>query len=303
VRCLQRIGRRGLATACIEGMMAAAAPHVAVMDADLQHDESVLPRMLAEAESGAEVVVATRYAQGGGTGDWDASRERLSRLATRIGRAVVRTPTTDPMSGFFLLKRTVIEETARGLSGIGFKILLDVLATARRPLRLAEVPYTFRNRLHGDSKLDENVLWEYGMLLADKTVGRYVPVRFLTFSIIGGLGVFVHMAVLALLAWLSPLDFARAQVSATVVAMVFNFGLNNVLTYRDRRLRGVDWFKGLLIFMLACSIGAVANVGVANYVFRENDQRWALAALAGVMISATWNYTVTRLYAWNKIGR
>jgi len=302
VRCLQRLGRRGLSSACIEGMMAAAAPYVAVMDADLQHDESILPRMLAAAEGGAEVVVASRYMSGGGTGDWDESRRQMSRLATRIGHAVVKTRTTDPMSGFFLLDRRVIESTARGLSGIGFKILLDVLATARRPLRVAEVPYTFRNRLHGESKLDENVLWEYGMLLADKTVGRYVPVRFLSFSIIGGLGVIVHMVVLSMLLWLTTIGFQSAQIASTVVAMVFNFGLNNVLTYRDRRLRGFAWLRGLVIFMLACSIGAVANVGVANALFAE-QRGWVLAAFAGVMISAVWNYAVTRLYTWNKRGK
>ena len=299
IRCLQRLGRRGLATACIEGMLASAAPYVAVMDADLQHDETILPRMLAAAEAGAEVVVASRYVAGGGTGDWAESRLRMSRLATRIARRIVKTETTDPMSGFFLVRRSLLEETARGLSGIGFKILLDILATARRPVRLAEVPYTFRNRLHGESKLDETVLWQYGMLLADKSIGRYIPVRFLSFSLIGGMGVIVHMSVVGLLTWLTSLPFQTAQVIATLIAMVFNFDLNNLLTYRDRRLRGLDWVKGLIAFMLACSIGAVANIGIADFVF-EARHEWALAALAGVLVGATWNYTVTRLYTWKR---
>lgn len=297
VRCLQRIGRRGLSTACIEGMMASAAPFVAVMDADLQHDESVLPRMLAAAREGAEVVVATRYADGGGTGDWARSRRRMSRLATRLADTVLRNPTTDPMSGFFLLRREVIDETVRDLSGLGFKLLLDVLATARRPLRIAEVPYTFRPRLNGESKLDETVLWEYGMLLADKAVGRYVPVRFLSFAIVGGLGVMVHMAVLSALLGGTHLGFEPAQASAALVAMVGNFSLNNVLTYRDRRLRGRRWLTGLAAFMLACSLGLVANVGVADFLFQSHRQ-WVLAGLAGGLISLTWNYTVTQMYTW-----
>jgi len=188
VRCLQRIGRRGLASACIEGMLATAAPTIVVMDADLQHDETVLPKMLAEIEQGgADLVVGTRYAAGGSTGDWNGSRRAMSHLATVTSRAILRQPVSDPMSGFFMLQRKVLDATVHDLSGLGFKILLDILATATQPLRVAEVPYRFRERFAGESKLDELVIWEYGMLLADKTIGRFVPVRFLTFSIIGGL--------------------------------------------------------------------------------------------------------------------
>jgi dolichol-phosphate mannosyltransferase len=303
VRCVQRIGRRGLSSACIEGMLASAAPYIAVMDADLQHDESVLPRMLDVLRSDrADVVVGTRYSGGGSTGDWDEQRAGMSRLATRVGQWVLKQDVSDPMSGFFMLRREVLDATVRRLSGIGFKILLDVLASAPPGLRVAEVPYTFRNRLAGESKLDELVVWEYGMLLADKTVGRYVPVRFLSFAIVGGLGVFVHMAALTLLLKGIGLGFTVAQSIATASAMVFNFALNNVLTYRDRRLGGWAWWRGLASFMLACSVGALANVGIATYLF-ESATTWFLAALAGVLVGAVWNYGVTQLYTWGKRGR
>lgn len=298
VRCLQRIGRRGLSTACIEGMLATSAPIIAVMDADLQHDETVLPKMLAEIElSGADVVIGTRYAPGGGTGDWNESRRAMSRLATVTSRAILRQPVSDPMSGFFMLQRKVLDSTVRGLSGLGFKILLDILATAKqKSMRITEVPYRFRDRFAGESKLDEMVIWEYGMLLADKTIGRFVPVRFLVFSIIGGLGVFVHMAVLTVVLKGLESGFTKAQYVATGTAMIFNFALNNVLTYRDRRLKGWAWFKGLFSFMIACSIGAFANVGIATYLF-ENRTQWMLAALAGVLVGAVWNYAVTQIYS------
>ena len=179
--------------------MASSAPAIAVMDADMQHDETVLPRMLAEIEQGgADVVVGTRYAAGGSTGDLNESRKAMSQLATVASRAILRQPVSDPMSGFFMLRRNVLDSTVRDLSGLGFKILLDILATAGQPLRIAEVPYRFRDRFAGESKLDELVVWEYGMLLADKTIGRLVPVRFLAFSIVGGIGILVHMAVLTL---------------------------------------------------------------------------------------------------------
>jgi dolichol-phosphate mannosyltransferase len=303
VRCVQRVGRRGLSSACIEGMLASAAPYIAVMDADLQHDETVLPAMLEQLRRGnADLVVGTRYAQGGSTGDWDRQREGMSRFATRLARHVIRQDVSDPMSGYFMLRREVLESTVRRLSAVGFKILLDILASAPATLRVAEVPFTFRSRFAGDSKLDELVIWEYGMLLADKTIGRYVPVRFLTFAAVGGLGVFVHMAVLTALLKGLGLDFGLAQSVATGLAMVFNFTLNNVLTYRDRRLHGRAWWRGLASFMLACSVGALANVGIATYLF-ESQTTWFLAALAGVLVGAVWNYAVTQLYTWGRGAR
>jgi dolichol-phosphate mannosyltransferase len=304
VRCLQRIGRRGLSSACIEGMLAASAPIIAVMDADLQHDEAVLPKMLQEIEQhGADVAIATRYALGGSAGSWNESRKAMSRLATAASRAILTQPVSDPMSGFFMMRREVLETTSRKLSGLGFKILLDILATAKdKSIRIAEVPYRFRDRFAGESKLDEMVIWEYGMLLADKTIGRFVPVRFLTFSLIGGLGVVVHMAVLTLVLKGLAFEFTMAQSVATATAMIFNFALNNVLTYRDRRLRGWEWLKGLVTFMAACSVGAVANVGIATYLYGNRTQ-WVFAALAGVLVGAVWNYAVTQLYTWGKAGR
>ena len=303
VRCLQRIGRRGLSTACIEGMLTTSAPVIAVMDADLQHDERVLPSMLELIEqTDAEVVVATRYGVDGSTGAWDARRLRMSRLAGAASRLVLKQDVSDPMSGYFMIRRDVLESTVRSLSGIGFKILLDILASSRRPLRVREVPYTFRDRFAGESKLDEMVIWEYGMLLADKTVGRYIPVRFLTFALVGAIGVVVHMAVLTLLLKGLRQEFELAQAGATITAMVFNFAVNNTLTYRDRRLRGWAWARGLASFMLACSVGALANVGIATYLF-SNRTQWALAALAGVLVGAVWNYAITQIYTWGKKAR
>jgi dolichol-phosphate mannosyltransferase len=301
VRCLHRIGRRGLSSACIEGMLATSAPIMAVMDADLQHDETVLPMMLAKIEhDGADIVIGTRYASGGSTGDWNESRKAMSKLATVASRAILRQPVSDPMSGFFMLKRNLMDLTARGLSGLGFKILLDILATSKhKAMHIAEVPFRFRDRFAGESKLDEMVIWEYGLLLADKTIGRFVPVRFLSFAIIGGLGVFVHMAILALVLKGLESNFATAQSAATGITMIFNFAVNNILTYRDRQLKGWAWFKGLFIFMIACSIGALANVGIATYLF-EGRTQWMLAALAGVLVGAVWNYALTKIYTWGK---
>lgn len=300
VRCLQRIGRRGLSTAVIEGMLAASAAIIAVMDADLQHDESILPRMIEEIEKNdVDVVVATRYDAGGSTGGWDESRKAISRFATLASRVILRHHVSDPMSGFFMIKRQTLDTVVHNLSGLGFKILLDILVTGKNHLRVSEVPYRFRDRYAGESKLDEMAAWEYGMLLADKTVGRFIPVRFLAFSIIGGLGVFVHMGMLTLMLKVLGLSFMTAQSAATGIAMIFNFALNNILTYRDRRLIGWAWFRGLISFMLTCSVGALANIGIATFLF-SNRTQWIIAAIAGILVGVVWNYAITRLYTWRK---
>jgi dolichol-phosphate mannosyltransferase len=299
VRCLQRVGRRGLSSACVEGMLASSAPYVAVMDADLQHDESLLPDMLRALRAGdVDVVVGSRYVEGGGVGNWDASRLRKSRFATRLARFAVKVPLSDPMSGFFALRSGVLHDTVRNLSAIGFKILLDILASSPDRLRVRELPYQFRERIAGESKLDSKVAWDYLMLILDKTLGRFIPVRFVVFMMVGGLGVFVHLAVLtAMFKWAGS-SFLSGQSVATLVAMTFNFIVNNLFTYRDRRLSGWGWLWGWVTFVLACSIGALANVGIATYLFQEEKAFWVLSAIAGIVVGAVWNYAVTSIYTW-----
>jgi dolichol-phosphate mannosyltransferase len=298
VRCIQRIGRRGLSSACIEGLLASSAPYQAVMDADLQHDETLLPAMLDTLERGeADIVIGSRYVEGGGLGDWHQSRARISRFATWISRLVLHAELSDPMSGFFMLRREAFAGRVRSLSGIGFKILLDLFASSKEPLRFRELPYEFRNRVAGESKLDSQAAWQYLMLVLDKLVGGIVPVRFVAFALVGGLGVGVHFAVLATLYKGIGVDFTTAQASATLVAMTSNFALNNILTYRDMRLRGWRWLRGWFTFTLACGVGAIANVGVAAYLFKSHTI-WVIAALAGILVGVVWNYAVTALYTW-----
>jgi dolichol-phosphate mannosyltransferase len=270
------------------------------MDADLQHDETILPVMIEEIEKrDVDVVVATRYDAGGSTGGWDESRKAISRFATMASRTILRHHVSDPMSGFFMINRQTLDTVVHNLSGLGFKILLDILVTGKNHLRVSEVPYHFRDRYAGESKFDKMAVWEYGMLLADKMVGRFVPVRFLAFSIVGGLGVFVHMGVLTLMLKVLGLSFITSQSAATGTAMIFNFVLNNILTYRDRRLTGWAWFMGLISFMLTCSVGALANIGIATFLFANRTQ-WIIAAIAGILVGVVWNYAITQLYTWRK---
>lgn len=297
VRCIHRIGRRGLASAVVEGILCTSAPFVAVMDADLQHDERLLAPMLAALDRGdADLVVGTRFAEGGSVGDWDPRRLRASRLAAWLSRLVLGNALTDPMSGYFMLRREGFDAALRRVSGGGYKILLDLVASSPRTLRVVELPYRFRERRAGESKLDALVVWEYGMLLAGKLLGGRVPVRFLSFALVGASGVAVHFAVLRVLLGYG-LTFPVSQSAATLAAMTTNFALNNTLTYRDRRLRGAALARGLLAFYLVCSLGALANVGVASVLFAQNGVWW-LAGAAGVLVGAIWNYWMSSLLAW-----
>ena len=199
-----------------------------------------------------------------------------------------------------MLKRDAFDAAVRRLSSTGYKILLDILVSAPRPLAVVEVPYVFRSRQHGESKLDSAVTLEFLMLLLDKTVGRFVPGRFVMFALVGGVGVFVHMLVLAALNQGLELAFMESQLAATVAAMTFNFFANNVLTYRDKRLKGLwQLTRGLLTFYAVCGIGALSNVGIATVLFRE-AYSWWLAGLAGILVGAVWNYAASSMVTWRK---
>jgi dolichol-phosphate mannosyltransferase len=300
IRCVQRIGRRGLSTACIEGVLASAAPFVAVTDADLQHDEALLPAMLTALKTEPyDLVIGSRYVGGGSTFDWNKRRAQISDLATRLSRLICKADIADPMSGFFMMRRSVFEGAMRRLSGQGFKILLDLLASSPKPIPFKELRYDFRPRQHGESKLDSMVAWEFGMLIADKLIGHLVPVRFALFAFIGCFGLAIQLAVLWLALTTTNWDFAIAQSVAVIVAIGSNFLLNNFFTYRDRRLQRWRLWRGLVTFYVICSIGAVANVDVAAYVFHQRPVWW-LAGVAGALVGSVWNYAVSAIFTWKR---
>jgi dolichol-phosphate mannosyltransferase len=303
VRVLHRINRRGLASACLEGMLASSAPYLAVMDADLQHDEAVLPLMLERLKAkNLDVVVGSRNVAGGSMGEFAQSRIRLSMLGRRFSQSVCRCEINDPMSGFFVLSRPFLMEVVHGVSGIGFKILVDLLASCHRPVRLEEMPYRFRNRQHGESKLDILVGVEYLQLLLDKFIGDYVSPSFVLFGLVGASGVVLYLALLWIqLSWMG-VSFREAQVVATLATMTTNFLLNNAITYRDRRLRGWNILRGLILFYVACSFGVLINLETAEFA-RGAGFPWYAAGLFGLVLSSVWNYGVTRIFTWRAIRK
>ncbi|MBI5282591.1 MAG: glycosyltransferase family 2 protein [Candidatus Solibacter usitatus] len=298
VRIVHRVHRRGLASAAVEGMMATNAPFLAVIDGDLQHDETLLPEMLRLLRAGGlDLVVGSRHLDGGSMGEFSATRVALSQLGRRLSALVCRAHLSDPMSGFFMLTRSYLNEVVRSLSLVGFKILLDLVAAASRPVVIREIGYTFRNRQRGESKLDLLVGLEYLELLLDKLFGEWVPVRYMLFGLVGAVGVVAQLLLVVLLMSAARLPFGPAQLYSSILVIALNYTLNNQMTFRARRLHGWRWLSGLVLFLAACSVGLFSNV-IAAGALRQLGLQLPLASLAGIVIGSIWNYGVSSILVW-----
>lgn len=297
VRCLRRIGRRGLAGACIEGMLSSSADFVAVMDADLQHDETILPEMVKKLQSGNyDLIAATRYVEGGSAASFSSARSTISKTATKMAQDALGTSLSDPMSGFFMLRRDTFDEIAPRLSPIGFKILLDI-ATAGKDLRVAEVAYSFRERFDGTSKFNVQIGLEFLGLIISKLSRGLLDPRFIFFAIVGAIGIIVNLAVLNIAIFALHDTFPLAKSIATFFSMISNFLLNNSLTYRDKRLRGIHMLTGFVGFCIIGTIGAITDIGLASSLYADH-QVWWMAGLAGAVMSVLWNYAMSSMFIW-----
>lgn len=299
VRCLERIERRGLSSAVIEGILASSAPYVCVMDADLQHDEKLIPQMLNQLKSEIDMVVASRYIENASTGSLPEHRVRISRAATILGNLVLEHELSDPMSGFFMCRRELFEQVAPRLSGKGFKILLDIVANSPTGTEIKELPYHMKKREYGESKLSAIVVWEFFSLLANRLFGKYLPLRFIMFASVGLSGVLVHTLVLYLLHIVLSVEFVIGQTLATLVAMTSNYFLNNLLTFNDSRHKGAQMFVGLFSFYITCSLGALINIAVATAIFNIGTVWW-ISGICGAIVGAVWNFALSSSFTWRQ---
>jgi len=300
VRIIQRIGRRGLSGACIEGILSSVAPVIAVMDADLQHDETKLKDMFSALtkDPALDIVIGSRNVEGGSAGTGlSALRKKGSDVATSLARKVLKISANDPMSGFFMIRRESFNSVVLGLQQQGFKILADMLSASGGSWKVAEIGYTFRERQHGQSKMDSAVTLEFLSLLAVRMTGGFVSIRFILFMMVGLSGLAVHLTILSLALGAVPAHFAVAQTVAVIVAMTSNFTLNNMLTYKDRALSGWGLLRGLFSFYGVCSVGAVANIGVATAIYAVLPH-WAFAGFCGAFVGALWNFVASALVTW-----
>ncbi|MBN6102524.1 glycosyltransferase [Xanthomonas sp. CFBP 8703] len=296
VRLVRRRGGRGLASAAIAGWDSARGRCLAIMDGDGQHDPALIARMLRRMrDSEAEVVVASRYLEAGGSG-LCRHRHALSRVGVRLSQALLGLGVADPMSGCFLMRRSWYRQVRPQLSGVGFKILVDVLASARRRPYTVQVPTQLRRRRGGASKLDARVVADLAALLLEKRTRGWLPARMSLFFAVGLSGMGVHLLLLGTLLMLGT-AFWLAQLLAICTAMGWNFQCNNLLTFRDRRLSGMRLLHGMVMFYAACLGGAILSelIGSGLHALRLP---WWLAGAAGALAAGGWNYHAAKRSAW-----
>jgi len=301
LRCIRRVNRLGLAGAVIEGWLASSADFVAVIDGDLQHDEAILPQMYAALVEGrGDLAIGTRVADPNAAGGLSPARQKLSELGAWFFRQVAGATVSDPMSGYFMLPRETVARLAPRLSPEGFKILVDVVLSSGGHLKTVEIPYVFRPRQAGESKLSPLVGIDFLGLVVHHATGGLLPIRFVLFASIGAIGLLVHLLVLsALIERGGPGGFDDAQIAATIAAMASNFVLNNEITYRAYRYRGLGLIGGFALFALLCSVGAIANVNIASWLFQQQSVWW-VAGLAGALVGVVWNYAASTTLVWRR---
>ena len=310
VRLIMRHNRRGLSSAVIEGALAAAGDVIAVMDGDLQHDESVLPKMYElVASDQAEIASASRFLlEDGADGLSSDTRLKISNTGIALANKMFNLDLTDPLTGFFVFRRSVLERAFPNLSEIGFKILLDMIASAHPAPRVVEVPFKFRERVHGDSKLDNRVMYDFFLFFLEKKLAPIVPLpaQVISFAIANTVGLMMHMAIVLGMVGLMNVAFEPSQLFATLTAITFIYGLNNALTYSDRRIKGWRFYRGLSFYALLSAPGVAANLILSTTLLKEFPANafWAPAAI-GALVTVSWNYIASKVFdlAQSKISK
>ncbi len=301
IRVLRRMLRRGLSAACIDAVQAAMGKFIVVMDADLQHDESLIEQLLQALKDGADVALASRFATGASAhGLLSPFRKFLSLFGIRVASLVLGRELSDPLTGFFAIRRDVFLRLLPRLSDSGFKILFDLLYVDRS-LKVAELGFHFAPRLNGYSKLTASIIWQFVAYLGEKFTFGLVPARLVSFLAVGLSGVLFHfLTLLSYRHFISSEVFWHGQLFATLVAFLTNFMLNNALTFRDKQLRGYRYFLGLAVFAATSSVGILGNISVSGYLNSVGSQGLALSALAGILVDSIWKFVVAERVIWKR---
>lgn len=311
LRVMRRQGERGLSSAVIRGWQVAQGQVLGVIDADLQHPPEVLQGLLEAIQSGADLAVASRHVEGGGVSEWSLARRILSRGAQTLGLLIlpgVVGRVSDPMSGFFMVRRQAIAGPL--LNPKGYKILLEVLGRGTIDT-ITEVGYVFQERQEGSSKVTWRQYLDYIHHLLRLRAGgrlshwhrRFPWRRFVRFGLVGLSGVVVDMAILYLLHTALGFPLTRSKIVAAEIAILNNFIWNDLWTFADVSLRQRGWSargKRFLKFNLICLAGLVLNVLVLNLVYNLIfGQRWAyLANLIAIGLVTIWNFWLNLKLSW-----
>jgi dolichol-phosphate mannosyltransferase len=311
IRVLRRSTDRGLSPAVIEGFLSTSSDYVGVIDADLQHDPAILPQMIAALDAGAEIAVGSRYVEGGGTGTWNAARRFQSWVATKLARTFLGVELTDPMSGYFILRRDDFNRIHKQLDSSGFKILLEIVGRLA-PSKLEEVPYTFRARVAGQSKLSSKVVLQYlGQLWRLSSVSRYMSVRFIKFALVGASGTIINLCAFLSFARLFGVRDWRISALATLFANLTNYVFNNAWTFVDRGHRGWSLVRGYVTYLGLSLVGMSAstltfaglNGAYRTYLHtvQPAKESYIIALgfqLVAILVGTVFNYELNRRFTW-----
>lgn len=299
VRCIQRVQERGLCSAVHWGVQAAHGEVIVVMDGDLQHEVALIPRMLEALQAGHDIVSGSRFLKGAAEKGLPSTlRRRLSDWGNRLTNLFLGAALSDPLTGFFATSRRLFLDSIPQMQADGFKVFFD-LVYHNRNVAIRELPFEFQRRRHGQSKLELYVLWLLACDIVSKLSRGMLPPRLVSFVAVGLIGSIFHFSILYATMDLGAV-FWVAQAIATVVAMVFNFTINNMLTYSDDRLRGRAFYKGLLLYSLIASVGIVANVSTAQITYISLHGHTFIAATTGLVIDVIWRFVVSNRLIWGR---
>jgi dolichol-phosphate mannosyltransferase len=298
VRLIVRKDKKGLASAVVDGLKHVSSELIGVMDADLQHPPELIPCLLKEIQSNADIVIASRYVKGGGCQGWGLVRRIISKGAIFLAHLFL--PSTrkisDPVSGFFLFKKQVVANA--DLQPVGYKILLEILAVGQFQ-KIAEVPYTFRVRHRGKSKLNARQQIDYLKHIYRLMRRRGELTRFVKFCLVGASGVLVNMGLLWLLTEFAGLFYLVSAAISIESSIISNFMLNDVFTFPDRRARGVkNLLRRLLKFNIVSLAGLGINMAVLWLLTDILGVYYLLSNLCGIALATLWNYIVNFWWTW-----
>ena len=322
IRVLRRFRDPGLSAAVLDGMTVARGEYLAVIDADLQHDPAILPEMVGLLASGTvDVCVGSRATEGGGYGDWSAARRLVSWVATMIAKVLLRVPVSDPMSGYFVITRRAYEQTAAQINARGFKILLEFVGR-NRSLRVAEVPYEFRNRVHGETKLNRSVIRSYLLAVSELWLGRQIDPVFLLYVLVGIVGLVVNSVAFALAEaagfplWTTGLNKAIDPIYTSFLfsvqlSILVLFVLNNEFTFWEDRYRGWKLVPAFLAYEVVSIIGTLIHVAVFTFLQNTGFLLGVLGAgparvvhnLTGAVLALIVNWFLNTTYVWKRRTR
>ena len=303
IRLISRVGRSGLSSAIKEGCLCASGELVAVMDADGQHEPSyIIEAIECIKKLKVDIVVGSRFTKGSRIRGLSKSRERGSSFANFLARLSLYgfyTDLSDYMSGFFLFKRKVCIKFIEKIDVNGFKFFYELLALSRGKLKVSEIPILFKERIYGNSKLDLPVVWDFFISLIHSFMRRIIPRRAVSFGLVGSIGVFVQLCTIYFLMAVSSLAFEKVLPVGVIVAASSNYIINNILTFRTKKLVGKSFYLGLFKFLLVSSLPIIANIGITNLFYNQLSVNTLMSQIGGILVVFIWNYAASSKVVWN----